>query len=367
MDELEHVAGSILGAKSYFEVFGPSNRRAPSDHIKRVYRRLARKVHPDCYKKAEEKERAQEAFKRLGVHYEAAKKAAARGNYGEVPKLIIKSRSGEYEVGEQVAKGEIADLFRATDTKKTKELVFKVARLPLDNELLSHEAEALRILHSPDDDPAFYPFFPELTDTFLYSDGAGVQKRVNILPSLTGWYNLEELRSYYPKGVSPLDMSWIWRRLLWLLGYAHQQDLLHLAVLPSHIMILPEQHGVMLVDWCYSQKTNSNEPFPVAKAVSGEYLGWYPKEITEKVSPTYGTDIHLAAKSMVYLMGGESVETLGPEVPRGFRAYFRGSMQENQKVRPQDAWEMLGEFDELLERIGKPYFPRRFHALTIPR
>jgi serine/threonine protein kinase len=364
MSELEVLVARIHGAKNYFEVFGPANGQGPSEHIKRTYRRLARQVHPDRYKTTEEKEKAQEAFKLLGVFYAAAKKAAASGSYGEIPKLVVRTKTKTYEVGDLLTKGEIADLYTATEAGRADDLVFKIARLPLDNELLNREAEALRLLRSGD--PKLHPFFPELIDSFLYKDERSVQRRGNILPQLAGWYSLEDLREKFPAGISPLDMAWMWRRILWLLGYAHEQGLVHLAVLPNHVLIQPEMHGVMLVDWCYSQKADDGK-YPAAKAASGKYLSWYPKEVTDKVAPSSGTDIYLAAKSMIYLMGGDSNGTFGSGIPRPFAAYFRGCLQDNQKVRPQDAWELLAEFDELLERIGKPYFPRHFHVFTVPK
>lgn len=367
MSDIAVVYRQLAGAKNYLEVFGPCDHGVkPEVHIKKVYRRLARNVHPDKYAQTDEKDMAQEAFKLLGRFFETAKKAAARGDYGNVPKVVVATRRAEYEVGELLVRGEIADIYAATKRATSGDLVMKIARIPLDNDLLATEARALTVLRDHNGDPKLHPFFPELLDSFVYRDEHSVHRRANVQGRLEGWYTLKEVRAAYPDGVSPLDMAWIWRRLLWLLGYAHERGLLHGAVTPDHILILPGQHGVMLVDWCYSQQSDTDGGFQSLRAVSGEYQGWYPREVTEKVAPSFGTDIYMASRSMVYLMGGESIERLGAQVPRAFKAYFRGCMQENHKVRPQGAWELLGEFDELLERIGRPYFPRSFHPFTVP-
>ena len=53
-------------------------------------------------------------------------------------------------------------------------------------------------------------------------------------------------------GVDPRDAAWMWRRLLVALGFAHRAGVLHGAVLPEHVLIHPGEHGLVLVDWCYS-------------------------------------------------------------------------------------------------------------------
>ena len=47
----------------------------------------------------------------------------------------------------------------------------------------------------------------------------------------------------------------MWRRLLTALGWAHRARLVHGAVFPEHVLIHPELHGLVLVDWCYATAT----------------------------------------------------------------------------------------------------------------
>ena len=63
----------------YYEVMGVSPEATPSE-IKKAYRRLARKFHPDVSKEAN----AEEKFKQLGEAYEALKDPARRAEYDEV-------------------------------------------------------------------------------------------------------------------------------------------------------------------------------------------------------------------------------------------------------------------------------------------
>jgi curved DNA-binding protein len=63
----------------YYEVMGVSPEAAPED-IKKAYRRLARKFHPDVSKEAN----AEEKFKQLGEAYEVLKDPTRRAEYDEL-------------------------------------------------------------------------------------------------------------------------------------------------------------------------------------------------------------------------------------------------------------------------------------------
>ncbi len=163
-------------------------------------------------------------------------------------------------------------------------------------------------------------------------------------------------------------MAWMWRRLLFVLGYVHRRGIVHGAVLPAHVMILPAQHGLVLVDWCYSSiasdDSNGNPPI---KAIVEAYRGWYPEEVLKKQVPGPATDIAMATRCVVQLMGGDPLTgNLPDRVPVPFRAFFKGCLAVRQAARPDDAWGLLHEFDELLEHLGPPYFPRRFRPFTMP-
>ncbi|GAB2799693.1 DnaJ C-terminal domain-containing protein [Halomonas shantousis] len=65
--------------KDYYQVLGVG-RDAPQDGIKRAYRRLARKYHPDVSKEAD----AEERFKELGEAYEVLKDPEKRAAYDQL-------------------------------------------------------------------------------------------------------------------------------------------------------------------------------------------------------------------------------------------------------------------------------------------
>jgi serine/threonine protein kinase len=316
---------------------------------------------------------AEPAFRHLYELYDQALKALHQGTYGQVAPLVtIESKRGKHELIRLWATGDLCSLYTAVSVMKgggEKQSISKVAELAADSDLMQAEAKVLQRLRGSEGDPKRHAFVPELLDSFAYSEKGKPTRHMNVLVSLDGFYNLRQVREAYPSGVHPLDVAWMWRRLLVALDYAHGLDIVHGAVLPQHVMLLPDQHGLVLVDWCYAATADGDGKFPPIKAIVQQYRPWYTSEVLNKQPPSPATDLAMAARCMIELMGGDPVTGTLPEalVPKPFRAYFKGCLTAKQSARPNDAWELLGEFDKLLERIGEPYFPRRFRPFAMPR
>jgi hypothetical protein len=243
--------------------------------------------------------------------------------------VTIRTRRRSYTLDPTPVRGDLANLYDAG------EAMVKIPRDPAVNDLLEREAIALRQLPK-DGDGRFLPYVPRLLESFRHRDEAtGTERRANAIGRLDGFRSLAEVRAAYADGVDPRDVAWMWRRLLVALGFAHRAGVLHGAVLPEHVLIHPEQHGLVLVDWCYSVP------------------GCHPDRGVRV--PAMGTDIYLATRCMTYLMGDRA--------PRQLRAFARGCLPAAQNRRPSDAWRLLAELDELLERL---YGPRRFRPFHLP-
>jgi hypothetical protein len=347
----------VQSARRYTDVF------PEPDEIKTRYRRLMKVIHPDRVS-PNHQGLATDLVALLARFYESAQGAQSEGTYGvDSPVVVMTSRHGSHRLDRE--QSDYCDMtvgFRAySQVRGTEYDTFvKIARTPSDNDLLLTEASALRLLRDTAGDE-FSKFYPELVDSFVTAHDRR-RLKVNVVQWMDGFYNLDEIRTLRPQGLSPLHTAWIWRRLLWALGGAHGAELIHGAVLPQHIIVHPKMHGVLLVDWCYSQQAVGGSFEPI-KAIIGSRRGWYPSAVTEKKAPSYQIDTIMAARTMCYLLGGDAVSMKMPDaVPTAMKRYF---VRITSGVNVGSAFELLAQFDELLQQLGSPYFPRRYRELSL--
>lgn len=238
--------------------------------------------------------------------------------------------------------------------------VLKVALSPLDNDLLSREAETLVKLFPPAaKDEKFYRYFARPIATFDLSMG-GVERKALVTPRLEGYRTLTDVRSHFPTGLDFRDVVWMFKRGLSGLGFAHFKGLIHGAVLPPHVMVHPTGHGAKLIDWAYSVPDKTK-----ASAMSRAFAAFYAPEVAQRDHLTSATDIFMLAKCAVYLLGG-NLETneLPPAVPVEIQAFFHRCLVPLPNMRPQNAWDLHDDFDALLRKVvGKP----AYRPLTLPK
>jgi hypothetical protein len=286
----------------------------------RCYRRLARLTHPDV---CPGDRRAASAFAKLAALWQ---------------------RHTEHG-GPAIAKGDIANLYQV------RQGVLKLPRDPADNDLMRREAIALTRLEAQAN-PRLLAFFPRLVQARRQRDPrSGVERQASVLDRLDGFRTLAQVRAAFPGGVDPRDAAWMWRRLLVAIGAAHRAGVVHGAVLPEHVMIHPAEHGLVLVDWCYSS-TGSVGPLP---AIVARYRDWYPGEVLAGHIAGPDVDVWLATRCMTDLMAGS--------MPPLMASFAAGCTLANPRRRPADAWELLAEFDEVLGRL---YGPRKFRPFAMP-
>jgi hypothetical protein len=269
-----------------------------------TYRAYAKAVHPDVVTGAT----ATRAFARLALLYR--------------------------ERGRRLAVGDIADLITGEN-----DTVVKIPRNPADNDLMEAEAGALRTLREQGD-PKYRPYAPKLIESYLHEDAQRRRRRVNVQERLVGFVPLSDVKEKR----DPRDIAWIWRRLLVGLGWAHRAGVVHGAVIEEHVLIHPEQHGVALVDWCYSG--------PRVKAIVAKRKDAYPPEVVHDRTAGPATDIFMATGLMTRLMN---------DPPEPLRRFAGGCRYDAPRMRPQDAWRLLAELDDLLHSLYGPRTFRPFH------
>jgi hypothetical protein len=337
VNALDDALARLDRARVPADLFGDDEAEAA-----RRYRRLARLVHPDATAG-----RTRDAFVRLNALWRTY-------NRGDLN--LITTRRHAYRLGGDPISGDLAELY-AAHTETGRDVLLKMPRDPRDGDLVEREAVALRQLPK-DGDGKFLPYVPRLVESFRHRDAAtGTQRQVNVISALDGFHSLAEVGRAYPGGVDPRDAAWMWRRLLVGLGFAHRAGVLHGAVLPDHVLIHPEEHGLVLVDWCYSVSGRDAHAGPSGRvpAMVDRYADRYPPEVPGRRPASPATDLFMATRCMTELMGGKA--------PPAMRTFARGCTPPAQNRRPSDAWRLLEELDELLERL---YGPRRFRPFHLP-
>jgi len=176
------------------------------------------------------------------------------------------------------------------------------------------------------------------------------------IEQVPGWFTAEQIRACYCDGVDPCHLGWMFKRILEVLGYVHSQGWVHGAVLPRNLSFHTQRHALRLTHWNDSVTKGSR-----LAMTSPEWSEWYPAEHATSAQPQ--TDIYLAAKSMIYLAGGEATSNHWPATtPPRMQRFFNACLLESPRMRPHDAWSLHEEFDELLQDL---FGPRRFVELPM--
>jgi serine/threonine protein kinase len=234
--------------------------------------------------------------------------------------------------------------------------VLKVVRSKEDNDLLDNEARILsKLFPKSAEDVKFYRYLPRLIEHFQFPSLRGA----SVLPLMEGYVPLANILQAYPTGVDFRDMVWMFKRTLVGIGFAHKHGVVHGAILPPHVLVHPTDHGAKLLDWSFAIEAGDH-----IHGISGSYRDFYPSEVFDKEKATPATDIYMAAKCCVALLGGD-VKTNGiPDtVPNEVKVFLEGCLVRSASRRPQDAWELHEVFDQLLLKlVGKP----TYRPLTMP-
>lgn len=325
--DFAEAARRVSAARTPRELFG--------DDPRHTYRQLAKLLHPDRVGAAHVGQ-ASAAFARLAELWQALR--------GE--RLVITTPRGTYRIGERVAADQVAAYFGVHGGG-----LLKLARRPTDNDLMERETAALAAIRASAQ-RKHRAYLPKSRDSFRYREAdAGVERVATVFAELDGFYSLEAVRAAYPDGLDARDVVWMWRRLLVALGIAHRAGFVHGAATLDHILIHPEAHGLVLVNWCFAARLDGD----AVPAIPARYRDWYAPEIMKRGKPTPGSDIYLATRCMTALMGDRA--------PDALRRFARGCALPSPAARPQDAWRLLGELDELLGRV---YGPRVFRPFDMP-
>ncbi|MDQ2717421.1 MAG: hypothetical protein M3Z08_21205, partial [Chloroflexota bacterium] len=262
--ELDRISGALQRAHSPEAIFGPlsGTQQQRLAAARNIFRHLAKVVHPDVFQGTSDYGRADAAFKKLAQLWKQAQASISSETYGSASAtsaeglpVLIRTKTRSYSLERLLFRGDLCGLYACSSLSsgEQRRVVAKVSIAPADNDLVGNEARILAHLRGSAGYDTVRHFIPQLLDAFPYQEKAtGVSRQINVLAYSAGLYSLKEVRQAYPQGIDSRDMAWIWRRLLVALGFAHAGRVIHGCVLPTHILIHPAQHGVVLIDWSYA-------------------------------------------------------------------------------------------------------------------
>lgn len=344
------TARSILDAVDPEDIFGSDIKDV--HELTRRMRELVREFHPDRASDVNKSLYGDVTAKILTMR-ERAEERLTRAEYGKVnapPSVVLKTPKASYEIGRRMAKGDLCDIFNARTVGSTP-VVVKIARRPEDRDLLENEAKVLAALWASDDqkkgriqathEEGYWPYFIENTSFVDHS----VSHPTNILAEVPGeTYTLEEVMRRFPEGLDMVHASWMLRRLLEGLYWTHKQGYVHGAILPSNILIMPENHGIRILDWCYAVKKGDH-----IRAVVTEQKDMYPPEVWAKLPASPATDVYMAAMLFRNLCKRH--------MPRAISNLLKACTISNPRARIETAFDCYQELNtHLIEAYGRPKF-----------
>ncbi len=263
-----------------------------------------------------------------------------------------------------LAHGDLSDVYAGQRARWPTELVIvKVLRDGQDTALLNNEWEILKTLQASDAPGAdtFSSLLPQPVMHGDISDGVYAGARVNILRWASGFlHTFEEVHASYPEGIPARASIWVWRRILEVLSFLHASGIVHGAILPPHMLVQENEHGVRLVD--YTVAGPVGQPL---RYLSPHFESFYPPSVKTNSHLTAGLDIVMSARCMVALLGGDPGKgSLPSAIPSLLGDTIkRLALADPFNTKIQDAWAVRQELGEIANRV---YGPPRFMPIIMP-
>ena len=215
--------------------------------------------------------------------------------------LPNESITARFSVGELLAEGGMAQVFRATQRKTERTVVWKQAHglhnpLRTANQKLDDEAELLRELH--------HHRIPAVLDQGTIEDGKGNIRSVLVMEFIEGGDLKNTVEQFKKMGVQlPIEkiveiVSQICEPLEYMA--ALPEPIYHRDLKPHNIIVHPER-GPILIDFGLAKMIATGSDVSVTRGGSGT---WTPPERDSGVSGPY-TDVWSLGKMLLYLLTNE--------------------------------------------------------------
>jgi len=264
--------------------------------------------------------------------------------------------SRHWAVERLIAQGETSDVYTGRLARWPTELaILKLLRDRQDNERFSNEWNALQTLQKSEALGAD-TFLRLIPQPILHGDitgGAFGGRRVSIFRWASGFrHTFDEVMRAYPGGIAPRASIWVWRRILEVLSFIHASGMAHGAVIPAHLLVQENEHGVRLVGFGFAGRLGEK----LRSASPGTEV-FYPKPAGAWSTVTAQLDLAMSARCIAAMLGGNP-ETA--DLPGAVPARLAGIVQRVARCKPaagEDAWKLREELGEIAREVfGPPQF-----------
>ncbi len=158
-------------------------------------------------------------------------------------------------------------------------------------------------------------------------------------------FTLRQVREAYPNGVKIADIVWMAKRMFIGLGWVHRNNLIHASLSPEHILLHTDNHGATIIGWMQAVAAGEK-----GIAISTQYEDLYPPEVAAKKPLSPSTDIYMAAKCCMYLLGNDD-GSLVTSLPPRLKGFFQLCMLESRAHRPNSAWDLHDDLGGIAQQL----------------
>jgi len=251
--------------------------------------------------------------------------------------------------GVLVARGEHCDLYRCRRARWPTEIVLiKVLRSRDDLVFLEREWTCLEKLYRVRAGHRLTSRMPRPVCRGRVNGGVLSGREASVMSWAWGFrHDFDRIRGVFREGIDARISVWMWRRILEILTILHSENLSHGAVIPPHLLVEENEHGVRLVG--FGRSGPEGRPgIPLPREYRSFENGLETLSSTRK-------DLAMSARSIIFVLGGSPEDGSVPDrVPPEFAAMLRDTAT---GTGCPDPWELREDLGLLAARIfGKPVF-----------
>jgi serine/threonine protein kinase len=283
--------------------------------IEAAYRALQREYHPDLARGDES------TAKQINAAWEVLKDPTKRAEYDKESVELKGNTIGNYRIVEKIAEGGFGTTYLGEHLISQKPVCIKHCHQvsPLYQETLVEEARAIWDLR--------HWSIPVMRDFLRLEDGS-LALVMSFIPGLT----VEKLVQKTGR-LDPETVAWMMGRALNALKYLHFNGVVHGDVKPQNIIVQPETHSIVLVDFGLSLVKPT-----ATSGAKGHTPGFASPEQLDGQPLVPESDLYSLALTMMYALSGsyEALEGLRvpSDVPDTFCSFLKRFLVRSISQRP---------------------------------